>query len=59
VAQITKRLSRAQYICAVSIWNGLSIYLPLHYQWSIPTIILIATIGNAIVAYLGTETDEK
>jgi len=49
-------ISKASFILIVTIWNAISLYIPLKFSWSVESIILLQTIGNAVIVWLGVET---
>jgi len=49
-------ISKALFVLIVTIWNAISIYIPLKFSWSVESILLVQTIGNAVIIWLGTET---
>jgi hypothetical protein len=54
-----KSLDKKTYLFIVSAWSAISTYIPLHFHWSFETVVLIVTIGNLTIAYLGTESGNE
>lgn len=52
-------ISKAEYVMLVTIWNAIAVFIPLHFHWSIETVVLIITVGNAIIAWVGTNTESE
>lgn len=50
-------ITKSEYILAVTVWNALATFIPLHYHLAPETIVLLITVGNAVIAWLSTETE--
>lgn len=58
MALLKKFIPKNIYMLAVTVWNGLASYIPLHFHFAPETVALILVVGNAVITYLSTESDQ-
>jgi hypothetical protein len=56
MAWLKKYIDKYTLMMITVIWNAIAIYIPIHFHWSSETIILIVTVGNAVIQWLSLET---
>lgn len=59
MAWMKKYIDKYTFMFISGIWNALAVFIPLHFQWSPESIVLILTIGNLVIQWLSMETQDE
>ena len=56
MVEVKKGISKNSFVSIVLAWNAISTYVQVALQVSPELLILIATLGNVVIAWLGVES---
>ena len=54
---ISQLVDKPTFLLISAVWNGFSIYVPLHFHWAAETVVFLNVVGNAVLVWLSLESE--